>query len=127
MISMKVTVKGDFKKTDKFLKKKLNIGYWELLEHYGRKGVEALKNATPVDSGATRAAWYYLVEATPGGARLTWCNDNKSKYVNVAILLDQGHATRNGGYVRGLHYIDPAVRPVMQEIADTLMREVRGL
>lgn len=125
MISMEVKVKGDFNKVDKYLKKKLNIGYWELLEHYGKKGVDILKSNTPVDSGKTRAAWYYKVTATGSGAKIEWCNDSKSGYVNIAILLDQGHATRNGGYVRGLHYIDPSIRPVMQEIADTLMREVR--
>lgn len=119
--------KGDFSKTTKFLervKEAINLG---LLDKYGREGVNALKSATPVDTGLTASSWYYELENKNGVARLTFNNSNIQNGVQIAIILQYGHGTNNGGWVQGRDYINPALQPLFDEITDRAWREVTKL
>lgn len=117
--------KGDFKNLSSFLEKtkeKLNLG---LLDKYGREGVAALQAATPKDTGKTSESWYYKIERKNGCVSLTFHNSNQNKGVPIAIILQYGHATRNGGYVEGVDYINPALRPIFDKIAEEAWKEVK--
>ena len=117
--------KGDFKNLSSFLEKtkeKLNLG---LLDKYGREGVAALQAATPKDTGKTSESWYYKIERKNGSVSLTFHNSNQNKGVPIAIILQYGHATRNGGYVEGIDYINPALRPIFDKIAEEAWKEVK--
>lgn len=123
MISIKH--KGNFKKTEQFLKNCWNMYDSGILDYYGRKGVAALSNATPVRTGLAANSWYYEIEKTNGGVKIIWSNSDIEGDCNVAILIQYGHGTRNGGYVRGIDYVNPAMRPIFDEIAEELMRGIR--
>ena len=117
--------KGDFKNLSSFLEKtkeKLNLG---LLDKYGREGAAALQAATPKDTGKTSESWYYKIERKNGSVSLTFHNSNQNKGVPIAIILQYGHATRNGGYVEGVDYINPALRPIFDKIAEEAWKEVK--
>lgn len=117
--------KGDFKNLSSFLEKtkeKLNLG---LLDKYGREGVAALQAATPKDTGKTSESWYYKIERKNGSVSLTLHNSNQNKGVPIAIILQYGHATGNGGYVEGVDYINPALRPIFDKIAEEAWKEVK--
>ena len=100
------------------------MNYRALLEQYGQAGAEALASATPVDSGKTAASWGYEIEETPGGVSIYWTNSNIQDGVNIAVILQFGHGTGTGGYVRGIDYINPALRPIFEQIADKAWKEV---
>lgn len=123
-----ITIKqrGDFKKTDNFLAKILKRDYVSILKKYGQEGVNALSKATPYDTGLTANSWYYEIEDTNNGLRIYWKNSNVNKGVNVAVILQYGHGTGTGGYVEGVDYINPALKPVFQKIADGAWDEVMG-
>ena len=117
--------KGDFKNLSSFLEKtkeKLNLG---LLDKYGREGVAALQAATPKDTGKTSESWYYKIERKNGSVSLTFHNSNQNKGVPIAIILQYGHATRNGGYVEGVDYIHLALRRIFDKIAEEAWKEVK--
>ena len=117
--------KGDFKNLSSFLEKtkeKLNLG---LLDKYGREGVAALQAATTKDTGKTSESWYYKIERKNGSVSLTFLNSNQNKGVPIAIILQYGHAIRNGGYVEGVDYINPALRPIFDKIAEEAWKEVK--
>lgn len=117
--------KGDFKNLSSFLEKtkeKLNLG---LLDKYGREGVAALQAATPKDTGKTSESWYYKIERKNGSVSLAFHNSNQNKGVLIAIILQYGHATGNGGYVEGVDYINPALRPIFDKIAEEAWKEVK--
>lgn len=116
---------GDFLKTKKFLKAAKQTGELCWLNEYGEKGVAALKKATPVDTGRTAASWYYIVEQTPRGITLSFCNDNIQNGTLVAVAIQYGHATVNGTWVDGRDYINPAIRPVFNEIAERIQKEAK--
>ena len=117
--------KGDFSKTTKFLDKMLKGHYIEaMLRKYGARGVEALSSATPVDTGKTASSWNYEVIIEGDVYILAFNNTNLNKGENIAILLDRGHGTRNGGYVRGRNFIRPAIRPIFDQIAKEAWGEV---
>lgn len=116
--------KGNFHKLDNFFQKSLHKIDLSVLDSYGRKGVEALQMHTPIDSGETALQWGYTVEYTESGAVLTFTNDHIVKYCNVAILLQYGHMTKNGVFVEGIDYINPALRPIFEEICNKLGREL---
>lgn len=118
--------KGDFSKLDKFFERALESFDLGLLDKYGRRGVEALSKATPVDSGKTAASWDYTIQRNKGSTSLVFTNSNINDGVPIAIILQYGHGTRNGGYVQGIDYINPAVQPVFEELAETAWREVVG-
>lgn len=116
--------RGDFKKLNSFLEKMkevINVGD---LDKYGRMGVEALKANTPKDTGKTADSWGYEIERTDGVAKIVWTNTNINDGVNIAVILQYGHGTGTGGYVRGIDYINPAMRPVFENIAESAWREV---
>lgn len=119
--------KGDLSATMNFLTGIKNRKFLNSLDKYGRKGVEALSLATPVDTGKTAASWSYEIHHYSGGCSIIWTNSNVNKGENIAILIQYGHGTRNGGYVQGRDYINPALRPVFDEIADSAWKEVTNL
>lgn len=119
-----VTQKGNFKKTDRFLGKLVGFHYENKLKHYGELGVQALKAATPKDSGLTAESWNYEIVEEKGRTALYFRNENMSDGVPVAILLQYGHATRNGGFVEGIDYINPALRPIFERMAREVWKEV---
>lgn len=121
---IRVRSKGDFDKTTKFLEKVIVYDPVEVLTKYGEIGLEALKNATPKDTGKTSESWYYKVEAGKHETSLVFYNSNIQDGVRVAVILDVGHGTGSGGYVRGQDYIDPSIRPIFNDIANAAWKEV---
>lgn len=95
-----------------------------ILERYAREGVSALASATPVDSGATASAWSYEIESKGDQHTIYWTNSNSNKGVYIAVILQYGHGTGTGGYVAGRDYINPAIRPIFDNIAEEAWREV---
>lgn len=116
--------KGNFKRTDRFLEKAKNVIKIGELDKYGREGVKALSAATPSETGETAEAWSYKIVRQNGRTSIVWSNDNVVDGVNVAVVLQYGHATRNGGWVEGIDYINPAIKPIFDKIAETAWREV---
>lgn len=119
--------KGDFANLTRYFKKVNNTAKLCDLDKYGRAGVAALSSATPVDTGKTAKSWYYKVEKKPGSASITFYNSNIQNGVPIAIILQYGHGTRNGGWVQGRDYINPAMQPIFDKIADDAWREVTRL
>jgi hypothetical protein len=118
---------GNFNKTEKFLTRAEKAKYIRSLEKYGREGVSALVAATPVDSGETARAWDYRIRTFGSSFSIMWTNSNVVGDIPIAIILQYGHATRNGGYVQGRDYINPALKPVFDKMADEVWREVTNL
>ena len=118
------TSKGDFSKTIKFLNKVKNVKINDILSKYGQIGVNALSQATPKDSGVTSRSWNYKIEVNNDNASIVWYNTNVVKGVNIAIILQYGHGTRNGGWVEGRDYINPAMKPIFDKIANQVWKEV---
>ena len=117
--------KGDFSKTFKFLNNLTKGQYMiSMLEKYGQRGVAALAAATPVDTGRTASSWGYEIKQGDGKITLTWTNTHVENGVNIAIILQYGHATRNGGYVAGRDYINPALQPIFDAMALEAWEEV---
>lgn len=117
--------KGDFKNTEKFLKNKKRINI-DILDKYGKIGVEALKKNTPVDTGVTSNSWYYEIENQNGKVTLNFYNSNVKNNVNIAIIIQYGHGTKNGGWVEGRDYINPAVQPVFDKILSDVWGDING-
>lgn len=115
---------GNFNKSKKFMNRALVANYRDILDHYGREGVIALSSATPIESGATALSWNYEVHSSRGTHKIVWTNNNLSNGIPVAILIQYGHGTRNGGYVQGIDYINPALTPIFKALSDALWREV---
>ena len=118
------THKGNFEKTDRFLHNIIEAHYMHKLKKYGEKGVAALAAATPVDSGKTAESWGYEIVEGNGSLSIYWKNSNVNKGVNIALILQYGHGTRNGGYVQGRDYINPAIQPIFDEMANEVWKEV---
>lgn len=119
-----VTHTGSYSNIDKFLKFITQEKYLRSIYRYAKKGVEALSNATPVDSGKTASSWNSEIIIGTNSINIYWNNDNINKGVNIAVILQYGHGTRNGGYVQGRDYINPAIRPVFDKMAEELWKEV---
>ena len=122
----KLVSKGGWDKSYSFLKNVSNKHHFKVLDHFGQTGVEALSSATPVDSGATASAWRYEIHNDSGGVSISFHNDNINQNVNIAIILQYGHGTGTGGWVEGRDYINPAIQPVFDEMAEQLWKEVVG-
>lgn len=119
--------KGDFHKLTNYLEKAKESIKLGNLDKYGREGVMALSANTPVDSGLTANSWYYIIENKKGSVSITFCNSNISEGVPIAIILQYGHGTGTGGWVQGRDYINPAIRPIFDRIADEAWKEVTKL
>lgn len=119
--------KGDFSKTYSFLNKYKKGVEIRSLEEYGRKGVAALSSATPVDTGETANSWYYKIEQSNNWIKLVFCNSNIQNGVPIAIILQYGHGTGTGGWVEGRDYINPAIQPIFDQLANDAWREVTML
>lgn len=118
--------KGDFSKANSFLEKikeTVNAGD---LNKYGQEGVNALSSATPVDTGTTANSWYYEINRTKGQVSIEWKNSNIKDGVPIAVIIQYGHGTGTGGYIEGRDYINPAMRPIFEHIADSVCKEVAG-
>lgn len=116
--------KGDFSKTIRFLEKSKTAIRIRDLEKYGEAGVKALSSATPVDTGNTAKSWRYKIEEKKDSITITFYNSNIQNGVPIAILLQYGHATRNGGWVQGRDYINPAIQPIFDQITEAAWKEV---
>lgn len=116
--------KGDFSKLTRFLEKSKEAVKIGDLDRYGRQGVSALASATPVDSGLTANSWYYKIERENESVTISFHNSNIQNGVPIAIILQYGHGTRNGGWVQGRDYINPAVQPIFDEIVNNAWKEV---
>ena len=116
--------KGDFKKTHAFLKKMRNPINTKILDKYGEEGVAALSSATPKDTGLTASSWYYKIENKDDVISVIFCNRNIQNGTPIAIILQYGHGTATGGYVKGRDYINPAIQPIFDEMAKNAWKEV---
>ena len=121
---IRLTSKGDFSNTFRFLKKMEKFQVTKILDKYGKMGVNALANATPLDSGKTAESWGYEISVKKEGATIHWTNTNQNNGVYIAVILQYGHGTGTGGYVRGVDYINPAIRPVFDKIVEEAWMEV---
>lgn len=116
--------KGDWSKTTGFFEKAKNIVRLGNLDRYGREGVAALASATPVDTGLTASSWKYEIIRTRGSVSINFLNTNIQNGVPIALILQYGHGTRNGGWVEGRDYINPAVQPIFDRLAKEMWEEV---
>lgn len=117
---------GSFKNADAFLKKLSRNDIFKSLDSIAREGVAALASATPKESGLTAESWDYEVKQSRGGYSIQWTNSNVVDGVPVAILLQYGHGTGTGGYVYGQDYINPAIKPIFDKLADKVWKAVRS-
>lgn len=124
ILVIKIKHKGSFKKTEKFLNAMKNSDQLIVLREYGRRGVEALAEATPKRTGKTAESWSYEISGSKGHYTIYWRNSNTNDGVNIAVLIQYGHGTGWGGYVVGIDYINPALEPVVNELAETIWKEV---
>lgn len=116
--------KGDFSNLTNFLERAKNVIHIGDLDKYGKAGVAALSSATPVDTGLTASSWSYEIEIKNGSVIIVFKNSNIQNGVPIAIILQYGHGTRNGGWVQGRDYINPAIQPIFDEIANNAWKEV---
>ena len=121
---IKVHHKGNFNNIERFFNRVLNRDYLNILSDYAQIGVNALREATPSESGETADSWDYEIESGDGVTRIYFTNDNRNDGANVVILLMYGHGTRNGGYVEGLDFVSPTLAPIFHDLADNIWREV---
>ena len=119
--------KGDFSKLTSFLEKSKGAIKLSNLDKFGREGVAALASATPVDSGKTAKSWDYEIENRNGSITITFYNSNIQNGVPIAILLQYGHGTKNGGWIQGRDYINPTIQPIFDKIANSAWKEVTKL
>lgn len=124
---IRIKQRGTFDKTEKLLKKSLGRDYLGVLDKYGQQGVSSLSAATPVKTGLTACSWRYKIIQNVDSISIVWENSNIQKGVNIAIILQYGHGTRNGGYVSGRDYINPALKPIFDKMADAAWKEVTGI
>lgn len=121
---IRLTQKGDFSKLNRYLERVKEVAKIGDLNKYGRQGVEALKSATPVDSGETANSWYYEIKRQNGVVSIEFNNSHINKGVPIAIILQYGHGTNNGGWVEGRDYINPVIQPLFDKIAEDAWKEV---
>lgn len=126
MISLSSRGKGFDKTIHKLTRLNQRIGKLTFLDKYGQQGVSALSSATPRDTGASADGWYYTITTDKNGPRIEWHNKNVVDGLPVVILIQYGHGTGTGGYVEGIDFINPAIRPVFEDIKNNILKEVRG-
>ena len=121
---IEIRQKGDFKNLTSFLQRMKKPIHSSILDKYGKEGVVALSSATPVNTGLTASLWHYKVNLEKNTSSISFYNDNIQNGVPIAIILQYGHGTRNGGYVKGRDYINPAIQPIFDKIANEAWKEV---
>lgn len=126
-MNISVRQKGDFSKLTRYLIKANKAVKLSDLDKYGKQGVAALASATPVDTGKTANSWYYEIENTNGSVSISFYNSNIQNGIPIAVILQYGHGTRNGGWVQGRDYINPAIQPIFDKIAEKAWKEVTKL
>lgn len=119
--------KGDFSKLNRYFERVKEVVKVGDLDRFGREGVQALSSATPRDTGLTAASWEYSIERSSNRVSITFNNTNIQNGVPIAIILQYGHGTRNGGYVQGRDYINPAIQPIFDKMAEDAWKEVTKL
>ena len=119
-----ITSQGSFAKTEAFFKRMLKGDMYAALEPYAREGVNALASATPVDSGVTAASWSYEIQRTGSSYTIVWTNSHVVDGRPIVIMLQHGHGTGTGGYVQGRDFINPAIKPIFDRIADKVWKAV---
>lgn len=124
---IKISQKGDFKKSITYMEKLKEAIRLNAFDKYGQEGVSALSSATPVDSGETASSWYYKIERTKNTISITFYNSNVNKGVPIAIILQYGHGTGSGGWVEGRDYINPAIQPIFDKMAEEAWKEVTNV
>ena len=124
MALIKIKHKGNFNNAEKFFNRVLKRDYLNILGRYGDAGVRALRNATPSASGKTAESWDFGIEEGNGTVTLYWSNSNENEGMNIAILLIYGHGLQNGTYVEGIDFVDPAMRPIFEQLANECWKEV---
>lgn len=121
---IRIKQKGDFSKVTHYFQRVEKAAKIKDLDKYGKKGVAALSKATPVATGKTANSWYYEITKENGAVQISFCNSNIQNGVPIAIILQYGHGTRNGGWVEGRDYINPAIQPLFDEMANDAWKEV---
>ena len=116
--------KGDFSKLDHYFERVKEAAKIGVLDKYGQAGVSALSSATPVESGKTASSWYYEIKRQNGSVALEFYNSNVNNGVPIAVILQFGHGTGTGGWVQGRDYINPAIQPIFDKIAEDARKEV---
>ena len=116
--------KGDFSKLDHYFERVKEAAKIGVLDKYGQAGVSALSSATPVESGKTASSWYYEIKRQNGSVALEFYNSNVNDGVPIAVILQFGHGTGTGGWVQGRDYINPAIQPIFDKIAEDAWKEV---
>lgn len=119
--------KGNFSKLNRYLERVKEVAKIGILDKYGQAGVEALSSATPTDTGLTASSWYYKIERTKTSATIQFLNSNINDGVPIAVILQYGHGTGTGGWVEGRDYINPAIQPIFDKIANDAWKEVTKL
>lgn len=125
---MKITVEssGNFNFLERFLERAKLGKYWKILDGYGEQGVKELARMTPKDSGLTADSWSYDITREKDGWTINWSNSNTNEGENIALLIQYGHGQRQGGYVTGIDYINPALSKVFKNLADSCWKEMIG-
>lgn len=122
-----ITIKqsGSFKNTFAFFNKVSKMNTEKILKKYGEIGVQELQKATPKDTGYTASCWGYKIVKNKDGYSIVWTNSNVVNGIPIAVIIQYGHATRNGGYVQGVDYINPALKPIFEKLSNDVWKEVR--
>ena len=123
-LMMTLKSNGDFSKVTNWLERMKESAHIGILDKYGKRGVDALRDATPKDTGKTADSWDYEITNENGRATITFTNSNIQNGIPIAVILQYGHATNGGGWVQGIDYINPAIRPVFDEIVNEAWKEV---
>lgn len=123
---LRFETRGNFQKTNKFLSGLIGHHYERVLEKYAQMGVAALSAATPKDTGKTAQSWDYDIKMEGDRLVVEWTNSNINKHVNIALILQYGHGTRTGGWVEGRDYINPAMQPIFDKMAQVAWKELIG-
>lgn len=123
-MSFSLREQGNYDRISKYLRKMSKLQVTHILNIYAEKGLNVLKAHTPVRSGVTADSWHYEISSDNGRYAINYLNSNVNKGVNIALIIDIGHGTGTGGWVEGLDYISPALRPIMRDLVTELWREV---
>lgn len=121
---IEITQRGSFNNTERWLRRLKDAQRLAVLNKYGSIGQNALSNATPVDSGLAAGSWFYTIQQRPGYYSIRWHNSHVEDGIPIAVILQYGHGTGTGGYVQGRDYINPAIRPIFDQIVAEAWREV---